>query len=443
MQSPWKKWLKRLLWIIPSIGLLLGGVWAYRLTDALGGGKGIRNVVDAFRDPRSQFPGQDRINILIIGKDYNHDSKGMPYSKDARSDTIMLISADLVDKQLRALSIPRDTKIEVDGHSRKINSSFQNGGVTGLENALAQFGIHPDYYVELKDTAVEKIVDAVGGVDVEAIDDMIYDDSWAHLHIDITKGEHHLNGQEAVGFVRFRKMGTHRVDENGRKIPIRRRSSLEEGDLRRTERQQQLIKALISRSMTPGNIIKADSIVNVGFSQINTDLSRTQVLALANLFRGNGSTGMLSASLPGSDDTEDGIYYWKADAIRAPLVVDWVLNGNETSGRKLVRVAVYNASKVDGAARRAAVAIESQGFTSFSAGSVKAQEEPTITYRKASFESFARELGQTLGISDVSKDANADPRAEWLPEIKVTLAGAAADKFKPIPPPSKPRSRKP
>lgn len=438
MQSPWKKWLKRLLWIIPLILALFAGVWAFRLASSLGGGKGIGEVIKSWRDPRSLFPGQDRVVILIVGKDYNHDSKGMPYTKDARSDTIMLVAADLANQKLSALSVPRDTKIiDAEGHSRKINSSFQNGGVKGLEDALVQFGIHPDYFVELKDTAVEKIVNSVGGVDVEAIDDMYYDDSWARLHIDISKGRHHLSGEEAVGFVRFRKMGTHRVDENGRKIPIRRKSSLEEGDLRRTERQQQLIRALVASAMTPSNILHADSIVETGFSQINTDLSRPQVLALATMFKGSGSVGMTSASLPGTDLTEDHIYYWQPDMERAKLVVQWLLDGDVAAGKKVVRVAVYNASKFDGAARRAAEAITAEGFTSFSGGSTTEKvAEGKIYFRKASYQAFAQELATSLGIQTVAKD-NSDPRADWLPEIRVILAGQSAEKFK-APAPKKP-----
>lgn len=409
--------------------LILGvsAIWAFKVAKSLAGkGGNPLTVWQGISNPRGQFPGQDKLVVLIVGKDYNHDKKGMPYTSDSRSDTIMLVAADLETKQLSAVSIPRDTRVSAaDGVTGKINGAFQRGGLELLKRTISQeFGVDPQYYVILKDDAVKKLVDAVGGVEVEAVDDMFYDDSWGQLHVDIKKGRQRINGDQAVGYVRFRKMGTHRVTKSGDKVSVTKRTSKEEGDIRRTERQQLLLRSLVSEAMRPANLWKADEILNVGFSQVDTDLSRPQLLALATIFKSQGTSHMLNGSIPGTDKTIDGIYYWEPDPERATLTVDWLIKGDTAAGRRLVRVAVYNATKVAGVAKQTASDLDALGFTASSAGNSKDHPAKTeVIYRKSTHEDFAREIAAKIGATVVTKDTDSDPRADWLPEIKVILAG--------------------
>ena len=57
-------------------------------------GKGAVSFLDTIRNPRNKFPGTDRLNILLIGKDYNYTNKGILYTKNARSDTLLVLSLD-------------------------------------------------------------------------------------------------------------------------------------------------------------------------------------------------------------------------------------------------------------------------------------------------------------------------------------------------------------
>jgi hypothetical protein len=206
------------------------------------------------------------------------------------------------------------------------------------------------------------------------------------------------------------------------------RKSVEEGDIRRADRQQQLLRALVAEAMKPSNLIKADEIVETGFSQIETDLTRAQVLALATIFKGKTS-GMASASLPGDDVMEGGIYYWRPNPERSLLTLEWILNGNEASGRKLIRAAVSNASGVQGAALRASEEISGVGYSSFSAGNARKRlEESLITYRKAAHREAALEIAKMLGIRRIEKE-DVDPRADWLPELRVTIGADVAPRL--------------
>lgn len=417
-----RRWLKWTALIATGLALSVG-VWAYRVARSFTGkGDSIADVWRGITNPRALFPDKDRIVILIVGKDYDHDVHDMPSTANSRSDTVMLLSADLANKKLGAVSIPRDTRvIGPDGKTHKINAMLPAGGVDLLEKTIAkEYGITPDYHVVLKDLAVKNIVDAVGGVDVDVLDDMFYQDSWGSLYIDLHKGHQHLNGDQAIGYVRFRKTGDHKIVD-GKPVPIPHKSSLEEGDIRRTERQQALLRSLMAQAMTPSNLLHADSIVDVGFSQIDTNLKRPQCLALATLFRGQSVGSSPTATIPGSDSTDDGVYYFVPDNARTRLTMQWLMNGDEAAGRKLVRVVIYNGSGTSGLSRQAADSVLALGFTGINGGTMKAsQPRSSVIYRKAVDEAFAREVASKLGIADVQKDTG-DPRAEWRPEVKVVL----------------------
>jgi polyisoprenyl-teichoic acid--peptidoglycan teichoic acid transferase len=425
-----RRWVRRALLGCLFLAMI-ASVWAFKVAQSFTSkGGGLTEVWAGISNPRGLFPSRDRVVILVVGKDYNHDSKGMPYTKDARADTIMLISADLEHQSFSTISVPRDTRVEDDrGVPHKINAMFQNGGVPLLKRTLLrELGIWPDYHIVLKDQAVRHIVDSVGGVEVEAIDDMFYEDSWGGLHIDLKKGRQRLSGDQAIGFVRFRKMGNHRIEE-GRKIPITHRASLEEGDIRRTERQQQLVRALGSEALKPANLLRAESIVDTGFQQIETDLTRPQVLALATLFRGKSLGRAPSATLPGSDDMSGGVYYYVPNRERAQLTVQWLLKGDESAGRKLVRVVVLNGSDVKGAAREAAQSLEGEGYTVTVGGRQSdAPEQTAVEYRKAAQEPYARAIAQVLGAASVSKDTA--PKGDWMPDIRVVIGKADGERFK-------------
>lgn len=415
------------------LALLIGaGIWTYKVVGAFTkkGGGSIVQVWQGITNPRALFPGQDRTTILIIGKDYNYDSKDQAFTKDSRADTIMLLSADLEHGKLTAVGIPRDTHVTApDGITGKINATFARGGLQLLKQTIAnEFGFSPDHYVILKSDAVKKIVDAVGGVDVEAIDDMFYQDSWGGLNIDLKKGHYHIDGTQAVGFVRFRKTGTHEIGPKGEKIPVHHQPSKEEGDIRRAERQQQLVHALVSEGLRPQNIMNAEGLINVAFAQLDTDLTRTQALALATIFKKGGSADLAGSTIPGKDATIDGIYYWDPDLDRTKLTLDWLLRGNEEAGRQLMRIVVVNASAERGATKPFVDRLKGEGYSAVAGGSTHdkpAQSE--LTFRKAAFEPFARAVAQELGIQNVHKDTG-DPRADWLPEVRIVISDDLATK---------------
>lgn len=416
----WVKWSLYGIFCVFCLVIGAGGRLFANVVETIGDGKkSIGEVIQTLRDPKeAEFPSTNEITILLVGRDYNRDRKGMPYTKNSRADTIMMLRADLVNKTVRACSIPRDTYIQAaDQLTGKINAVLTRGGVDLLKQTLEQkFGVHIDHYVLIKPSAVQEIVNAVGGVEVEAMDDMKYDDSWGQLHVDIKQGRHHLNGEQAEGYVRFRKMN----HGEGR--------SKEEGDHRRTARQQQLISALMSSANSTGNLMRVDEIIETGFGQIDTSLSRPQCVALALIFKNAATGNMLSATVPGTDGKVGEESVFNMDLERSQATVDWLIKGDDLAMKRLVRVEIRNGTKTKGIARQAADLLELQGYSAKAPGNAPSTPVTTIVYRKASFENAAREIQKALGAPSVTKEVK--PANDWDPEIEIVVGDDLADKIK-------------
>ncbi|MER3461543.1 MAG: hypothetical protein C4342_00465 [Armatimonadota bacterium] len=208
-------------WVL-LLAVLVGVGWVYKTVSGVAGNASPATLFRIVQQPRDFFLGKERVNVLIVGKDYNRDARGMPYTKNARADTVMLLSLDLARRQAAAVSVPRDTYVVApDGVGGKINGTFSRGGVELLKQTLERtFDLTIDHHVVIKDTAIKNIVDALGGVWVETIDEMHYDDNWGGLHIHLPKGRQFINGEQAVGFVRFREVNTYKLDRWGNRVPI-------------------------------------------------------------------------------------------------------------------------------------------------------------------------------------------------------------------------------
>ena len=431
----------RLLLFSAVIALGAGALYAGRLVGNIARPAGsISDFLSTIRDPRSRFPGKERIVVLLVGKDYNRNSKGMPvtreYSVDpstgksvarniSRADSILLLSLDLADAKVSGLSIPRDTRVTApDGRTGKINATFARGGARLLRGTLSELtGVVPDYYIAVKPDAVREMVDLLGGVQVETLDVMKYDDSWGNLHIDLPKGKQTINGDQAVGFARFREVN------RGTK------HSAEEGDSRRMARQQQLIRAMVAEAKHPRNLMKADRIIGATLRQLETDLKPDQIYALAALFRGITPESIASGTLMG-EGTVRGAYYFVPDPDKTKALVDWLLLGNEASANRVTSVAVYNASGVPRAARRISerlvneagfdAVVRSEAYERSADGKAVESKSTRIVYSKASFQGRAEAIATLLGGGQLVKETAPDTQgvlvtSKQRPDITVVL----------------------
>jgi LCP family protein required for cell wall assembly len=262
---------------ITVIALLVGipHVMAYRYGTAFGAA--FAKMFDDERAGAEPVPAlNERINVLLVGVDATRLRSAV------LTDTMMVVSLDPVGHTVTMLSLPRDL-IDVplgngDVYGPKLNSlmayadadpgQFPDGGLAALEDAVgALLGIDIQYHAELQFGSFIRMVDAVGGVDVNVVQgfsDPTYDGyglqgrGWS-----ITAGPHHLDGRDALAFSRSRKAAG-------------------ESDFTRALRQQQVIVALRDAVTKDGSLLwELPGLLDAVGDAVRTDLPPSRLPQLA------------------------------------------------------------------------------------------------------------------------------------------------------------------
>ncbi len=262
--------------VLAAVGGGLFGAAYFAVGDQSGSrvANAAKHLVKEVVRPDLIFEGRSRVNILLIGEDVSLDNRRQRIKEPSRSDTNIIISLDRVSKSAHILSLPRDTKVIIPGHdgAHKLNAAHRYGGPFLLMDTIRDnFGITVDHYVKTNFHGFIELVDLVGGIDVDVERSMNYDDSWQDFHVHLEPGLQHLNGEQAHGYVRWRKnlpppRGNGKVDPRG--------------DLGRVERQQQVIKILARKALSPEYLPKLRGMVATAKKYLETTLSDRQLLSL-------------------------------------------------------------------------------------------------------------------------------------------------------------------
>jgi LCP family protein required for cell wall assembly len=291
------------------------------------------------------FAGREGINILCLGVDNNYTDRGILYTKNARSDTIFVLHMDFPNHSLGVLSIPRDTRVKISESygMDKVNAAYAIGGPSQAMNTIQEFlGVPIDYYLILRVEGTKKLVDALGGVPVNVEKDMDYDDNWGNLHVHLKAGWQRLNGEQAVGYSRFRHD--------------------EEADRGRIRRQQQVVLAMVREMRKPINLTRIDKIVKIFRQFVETDMRWIEIFDLARAFKDFDRKNMKFGALDGDDEMVDGVSYIIPDEGRKEKLVSRILKGIEIYEPGDLRVEVLNGSGVHGLARVQADKLIEKGF---------------------------------------------------------------------------------
>ena len=236
-----------------------------------------------------------RLSFLLVGTDLG----------GVHTDTIMVAFYDLDKKKVDILSIPRDTRVKVNGKYRKINSANAIGGMDMLLETLKDsFGISVNYYVKINYKGFVEVVDALGGVDFDVPRDMDYDDPVQDLHIHLEKGMQHLDGKQAEGVVRWR----HNNDFT---------SGYAEGDVGRVKNQQAFIKAFIEQKLTLSNLDKAGELYGILVENVKTNMTVKNVLDIVPNLKELPSDAITTYQLPGVGEYVGEVSYFLYDGEEA------------------------------------------------------------------------------------------------------------------------------
>lgn len=250
-----------------------------------------------------------RQNILLMGVDVAENPDN-PF-KNARTDSIYLISIAPHAKNVNVISIPRDSKVYIHSHSTpdKINHAFAFGGIeTTVKTVEQTLGVRINHYLVVSNQALVEFIDMIGGIDVYVEKDMYYNDNTAKLHINLSKGLRHLDGKDAEGYMRYRKDAL--------------------GDIGRIRRQQWFFNALAEKMKEPSVIVKIPEIIKSVSKYIQTDLSFYELAQYAALVKSLDSSQIQVATLPGEPSQRGIISYWILDPKGVQNMVDRLIYGD-------------------------------------------------------------------------------------------------------------------
>jgi LCP family protein required for cell wall assembly len=352
--------------------------------------------------PLAEFPlniPDHYLNIVLLGSDRR------PQSSAWRTDSMIVVSVDATNNVIRLLSIPRDLWVYIPGHGyNRINTADLWGEMaqpgTGPEwvkqTIHRNLGIPVHYYVRLDFEGFIKIIDLVGGIDVD-VDCPLPD-------IDLSAGLHHMTGEQALRYARSRKSTN---------------------DFDRARRQRKVLMALWDQSLTLNIVPQLPELWWTMAKAFQTDLSLQQVINLAYVGVQLEPQRILSRAI-GPQQVQSwvtpqgaAVLLPRHQEIRAMLEDFYApVDITQLDAVHKLRVRVLNGSQRRDAEQLAASALRWAGFNIASTGLAESQDYAqtqivVYTGEMAAAEQVARELKVSSPIQDLTglqeQPAPADP----------------------------------
>lgn len=227
---------RRLLWSLIGVLVVAGAFGGYGLWRADRAADSIRRIPDALPE-KDRPPRTEGLTFLLIGLDTRsevpttgQDAEAPAWKAGAaRSDTMMLFHLSADREHAAVISLARDTWVKVPGHGEaKLNAAYSWGGPELAVRTVQDLtGVRVDHLAVIDWNGFRSLTDAVGGVDITVPRDIpgrAAAPAWR-------AGTHHMGGEEALAYVRERK-------------------GLPRGDLDRTKRQQNFLRALMGATLS-------------------------------------------------------------------------------------------------------------------------------------------------------------------------------------------------
>ncbi|WP_339262948.1 LCP family protein [Lysinibacillus sp. FSL K6-3209] len=224
--------------------------------------------------PQEDFSGDevkdDIENYLLLGIDTRGEEK-------SRTDTMMILSWNKKTNDVKLVSFMRDIYADIPGYqSYKLNTAYYLGGVQLLKDTLSNmFGLPIHHYALVDFKNFESLVDilAPNGVEMDVEKDMS-----EKIGVTLTKGTHNLNGQELLGYARFRHDA--------------------EGDFGRVARQQKVIEALKNEILAPQNLLNLPKFIGAAQGYVTTDYSSAGEIQQVLKMVSKGKVSIEKATIP-------------------------------------------------------------------------------------------------------------------------------------------------
>ena len=236
----------------------------------------------------------EKFQVLLIGVD-SLDSKK---AKNTRSDVMMVLDIDGEKKTASLISLPRDSRVKIEDHGKtKLNHAYAYGKADlALKTVNENFDLNIPYYIVVDYAFVKDVVNFVDGIYVNVPMDMDYEDPSADppLSIHLKEGHQHLNGDQAMQFLRFRK-------------------GYKNADLDRVKAQQAFMSAFIDKVKSSKGVLHAPSLLVSYMDNTTSNMPLSKVSRMGLTMLSVGQENLQTATIPGTADMIGGLSYYVVD----------------------------------------------------------------------------------------------------------------------------------
>ncbi|WP_274651878.1 LCP family protein [Paenibacillus humicola] len=251
--------------------------------------------------PKAKSVAVKPVSIMLLGLDTRKETGSL------NTDVMMIAAFNPKTKKATVISIPRDSKIELSGYnSRKANAYYANflreaedktsdkaeadrTAKQGLRKMFGEFfGIPIDYTATINFQGFADVVDALHGVDVNVDMDMNYNDHAGQpdgTSIHLKKGFQHLDGEEALGFVRYRK------SNDGKNMS---------SDFDRNRRQSEVLGEIADKLKSLSGVTKIPGVIKAVGNNMKMDIPSGEVQKMITTYFGISRSDITFIPLEGT-----------------------------------------------------------------------------------------------------------------------------------------------
>ena len=410
-----KKIWRKIILLILLIGLVIGGLFAYRVHQNGGGMTGMLATVVGHDAETKKNLGEFKVLLLGISTDQENVDL---------TDTIMVASYNPNTQKATLLSIPRDTYTG-SYPSRatayeKINALYsrKHRPDETLEAVNKITGLNIEYYVVVKTEALIELVDVIGGVTFNVPINMDYDDKSQNLHIHLKAGEQLLDGEKAEQLLRFRH------NNNGTSYP----EEYGDNDTGRMRTQREFIMQVVKQTAKPENILKIGKILdvakehvitNIDFNvakdyipyavEFNTDNLLTSVLPGVNT---NNNTNKTWVFVHNKKETEELIQelFFNRDVEQTETLEDGTVVN--VPSKDNITIEVLNGSGNTNNLQKVVNQLKGAGYKVTRTGSTNTTSKTTIVNKKQVTDVLLQNMKDVIGVGSIETSESSSSKVD-------------------------------
>ncbi len=223
-----------------------------------------------------------QMNILLLGSDQR------PWDTIFRTDTVILATFNRDLGTVNLTSFPRDLYVTLPGWGTdRINTAYERGGFRLFgETFTYKFGVKPDNYVLINFSSFKQVIEKIGGLDVN-VGKTVSDYRNGYWYT-MEAGKVHMDADDVLWYVRTRKTSN---------------------DFARTQRQQEVLRAIIEKMLTMETISHAPELYEIYKGSVTTDLTFADILPWLPLGITVMDTSRIHQYFIGPEQTYDWITY--------------------------------------------------------------------------------------------------------------------------------------